>query len=859
MSLNGRHNYAKAQQSLTDRYSPVGDLYDEMMDEAGGVRPQWRPFLSTLSELSEAEIRQLWETAERLVRENGTTYNVYDEGEQSARPWRMDPIPFLIGADEWQQLERGLIQRARLLNAIVDDIYGSQSLLTGNLLPAPLIYGNPNFLRPLHGIRPAGGIHLHFMAFDLARAPDQRWWVLGDRTQAPSGAGYALENRIVLGRTLPDIFRETKVHRLAGFFQAMSDNFVRLTGKEEPLIVLLTPGPHNETYFEHAYLARYLGFPLVEGADLTVRDNKVYLKTLNGLKQVNLIFRRLDGEFCDPLELRNDSLLGIAGLVAAVRAGNVIVANSLGSGVVECDALMSFYPGLCQALLNEELLVPSLATWWCGQERERDYVVQNLDNLIVRRTFANTSMLAARNDAAPVGESLDARRDELARHIERHGWQFYGQESLTLSTTPIWRDNAMEPRPMVLRVYVCADGDGFRVMPGGLTRTASSLNAQAITMQQGDASKDTWVLSNTPVSTFTRLASPDQPIALRRSDANLPSRLADNLFWLGRYAERCESLVRLLRSMILRLAGEAGAGDDPQVLTRLTETLVDLGYLQSQAAKEAAAAGFAGVEREVAALLFDAASPSALPALLGNLQRTAGLVRQRLSIDSWRILNRLSARIAAGRPTASRLDMDGALALLNDILEYLQAFAGLQMENMTRSLGWLLLDAGRRVERIAFMTRLLRDMTDDGDPAGDGRLELLLELGDSSMTYRTRYLSTVQLHAVLDLLLADDTNPRSVAFQVARLAEHIRALPHDLESAMVSRDQYLITAIESEIKLADLIQLCRLPGGEKTRDELSALLIKLEQQSFELSDELARRYFSHIQPTRSTSSRGFAP
>ena len=349
---------------LYDTYAPINGVYDEMMDASTGVRGHWQHFLESMGRFSKAELQERWDTAQRLVRENGTTYNIYDETGESTRPWRMDPIPFLIGPDEWQALETGLIQRAKLLNAVVQDIYGEQTLLKRGLLPSSLIFGNPDFLRAMSGIKPPGGVHLHFLAFDLARAADQRWWVLSDRTQAPSGAGYTLENRIVLARTLPDIFRDAQVHRLAGFFQALSDNLISLTGKDDPLAVLLTPGPHNETYFEHAYLARYLGFPLVEGADLTVRDNKVFLKTLNGLKQVDLILRRVDSDFCDPLELRTDSLLGVAGLVAAVRAGNVVIANSLGSGIVECEALMGFYPGLCRDLLGEDIKIPFLATWW---------------------------------------------------------------------------------------------------------------------------------------------------------------------------------------------------------------------------------------------------------------------------------------------------------------------------------------------------------------------------------------------------------------------------------------------------------------------------------------------------------------
>lgn len=840
---------------IVEGYAPRPDVYDEMMDENGVIRPHWRQPLADLSAFSETQIKHFWDTAQRLVRENGTTYNIYGDEGQSARPWRMDPMPLLIEAQEWQQLEAGLIQRARLLNSVVSDIYGEQTLLSKGLLPAPLVLGNPNFLRPLHGIRPVGDVHLNLIAFDLARGPDRRWWVLRNRTQAPSGAGYALENRVVLARTLPDLFRDAQVHRLAGFFQSLSDNMIGLCGKDDPLAVLLTPGPHNETYFEHAYLARYLGFPLVEGADLTVRDNKVYMKTLNGLKQVDLIFRRVDGEFCDPLELRTDSLLGVAGLVAAVRAGNVVVANSLGSGVVECEALMGFLPGLCRTLMDEDLMVPSLATWWCGQEREREYVAEHLDNLEVLPTFSRQAHLST-----PVGGTMhgpDAEQKNILDHLKTRGYELFGQESGALSTTPTWQDGQLTPSPMVLRVYLCADGDSYRVMPGGLTRTADKV-ARAVSMQQGDASKDTWVLSETPVSTHTRLASPDQPIILRRSGSDLPSRVADNLFWLGRYTERMEGSVRLMRSMVLRLAGEAGAGDDPQTLARVTNILVDLGYLHQRTARRALAGGIRAIQREVAVLLFDRGCPSGLLSLLNNIQRTASLVRERLSADSWRILNGLH-EIANSHAAMIRLDVDDVLALLNHMLEELAGFSGMQMENMTRSLGWRMLDVGRRLERVTHTAKLIREMAVEGDPAAEGGLDLLLELGDSSMTYRTRYFSSVQLVAVVDLLLADDTNPRSIAFQIATLASHIDALPHDQERATLAREQYLISRMESDLHLVDVQALCTKRNKRGHRVDLSAFLLQKENQAYEVSEALARKYFSHVASQRSGSAGGMVP
>src|SRR6201996_7237264 len=349
--------------ALGEGYTPAEGIYDEMVRAPGVFRPQWDDYIAALSGLGGEELARRWKAARQRIRDNGVTYNVYGDPQGMHRPWSLDAIPILISAAEWRSLETGLIQRATLLNWILADLYGDQKLLHGGHLPPAIVFGNPGFLRPCHGIRVPDNNYLHILAVDLARSADGQWWVLADRAQAPSGAGYALENRTVLGETFPDLLREFQVERLSSFFRKLRTQLLRLSPAMErnPLIVLLTPGPLNETYFEHSYLAKYLGFTLAQGGDLTVRDSRVFLKTLEGLKQVNVILRRVDDSFCDPIELRSDSFLGVAGLVEAVRAGNVVVANALGSGVVETPSLMPFLPGLSNRFLGERLRLPSVA------------------------------------------------------------------------------------------------------------------------------------------------------------------------------------------------------------------------------------------------------------------------------------------------------------------------------------------------------------------------------------------------------------------------------------------------------------------------------------------------------------------
>ncbi|MGO8836483.1 MAG: circularly permuted type 2 ATP-grasp protein, partial [Limisphaerales bacterium] len=483
-------NAAPAAAGLLAGYQQNAAAFDELLAESGPVRPHYAKLMGALAELSPAELQHRWDTSQRFVHEQGITYNVYGDPRGMERPWQLDPIPFVIAPDEWRSLEAGLIQRATLLNRILADCYGSQELIRSRWLSPALVFAQPDFLRPCHNLRLPEDIFLHFYAADLARSPDGRWWVVSDRTQIPTGAGYALANRLVTSRILPESFRDNHVHRLAGFFREAQNTLTRLAPRkpDNARVVMLTPGPHNETYFEQAYLARYLGYLLVEGQDLIVRDNRVFLKTLSGLDRVDVILRRVDDDFCDPLELRNDSMLGVPGLVEALRAGNVVVANALGCGLMQSPAFMAFLPGLCRHLLGEELKLPSSATWWCGQDSARRYVVENLDRLMVKPAFRTHLRLA---DAGK--QSSAAEREALRRRIEFDPDLFVAQERVEHSTAPVWQKDSLAPQPVSLRVFLVADGrGGYCVMPGGLARVAPDAGGKFISMQAGGSSKDTW-------------------------------------------------------------------------------------------------------------------------------------------------------------------------------------------------------------------------------------------------------------------------------------------------------------------------------------------------------------------------------
>ncbi|HEX2353606.1 MAG TPA: circularly permuted type 2 ATP-grasp protein, partial [Xanthobacteraceae bacterium] len=484
-------------------YRPLSGIFDEMMDRHGRVRAHWQPLLAMFARLGPQELSRRFSAADRHLHESGVFYRVYEDASGAERPWPLSHVPLLINGSEWQMLKAGLIQRAELHEAVLADAYGPANLVRERRLPAAVIAGNPEFLRPLVGVAPAGGAHLRFYAVDVGRSPAGHWWVLRDRTQAPSGSGYALENRIALSRAMPDVYRALKVERLAPFFQAFQAELSALKRQDDSRVCVLTPGPMSETYFEHAYLARYLGFLLVEGEDLTVRDDGVFIRTVSGLRRAEVLVRRLDSDFADPLELNARSRLGVPGLVQAVRDGKVVMANALGSGVVEARALLSFLPALSPAVLGCDRALPNVATWWLGQARARDEVIDRLDEMVIASAFVGD--LPGHGEQREVlGATLEPEaRARILEQIAHRGVDFVAKEAVALSTTPIWRDGRLEPRPFTLRLFLARTADGWRVMPGGFVRVANDVDARAVSLQRGGSTGDAWVLSDAPVAETT--------------------------------------------------------------------------------------------------------------------------------------------------------------------------------------------------------------------------------------------------------------------------------------------------------------------------------------------------------------------
>lgn len=847
-----------AAEGLSVHYAPRPGGYDEMTGGDGVVRAHWRDLAAFLDQLGETELDRRRQEIHHQLRDNGVTYTLptSPHGGDQVRPWELDPLPLTLEPREWAVIERGIQQRAELFNRLLKDLYGERQVLGSRLLPPELVYSHPGFLPACAGTAPPEH-HLFVYATDLARTVDQGFMVVGDRTQALAGAGYALENRIVMSRVFPGFYRDAHVHRLAQFFRTLRQTLQTQTGRasDQARIVMLTPGVDSETYFEQAYLAKYLGYTLVQGADLAVREGRLWLKTLDGLQPVDVVLRWLEGRLCDPLELQRDSFLGIAGLTQSARMGNVFVANSLGTEILENRALMQFLPDLARYYLNEDLILPSPPTYWCGQARERDFVLANLDRLILRRTHVHPGESSRHPEFMS-----DADRDALRREIEAAPLHWVAQQKVEGSEIPVFANGRLEPRKMVLRAFAVADDDQYQVMPGGLARVASEPDHAVVTSGSGGISKDVRVLALEPQRYVSLLGHAADDFQLPGGRGELPSRVAENLFWLGRYVERAEGLGRLLRSVLLDLlephddyADEEGA---PPCLQTLLHTLTEVSETHPGFVGEGAEEHLCEPQAELRALLLDDQRPGTLAYNARALLFASRAVRDRISPDLWRVFNDieetmelLAARL--NRSIERNCEDDWyaqVLEELNQLLLSFAAFSGLALENMTHGQGWSFLIIGRRLERGYMLANLLRAMLARAmpDTAQFLLLEALLNVCDSQMTYRSRYRTQVRIEPVLDLLLQDETNPRSLCYQLERLQHFLAQLPRDSVLAYKSEEERLVLNALTTVRLADPRQLAAVDETGQ-RPALETLLSTLLDLLPQLSDAVSNSYFSHAE------------
>jgi uncharacterized circularly permuted ATP-grasp superfamily protein/uncharacterized alpha-E superfamily protein len=787
-----------ARPSILDGYMPLPGVPDELLDGDGGIRPAWRNLIDHLQRLDADDRERGFSRGAQYLRDAGVFVRHYGEA-PSPRDWPLSPIPVIQPADDWQALAEGLAERADLLEAVVADLYGGNQLVKEGHLPATLVAANPEWLRPLVGVKPASGHFLHFLAFEIGRGPDGGWWVLGDRTQAPSGAGYALENRVASVRAYPGFYSQANVERLAGFFRAFRDGLNSARQEEGSRVGILTPGPMNDTYFEHAYIARYLGMMLLEGDDLMVDNGRLMVRTVSGAQPISVLWRRLDAMWSDPLELEASSRLGTPGLLGAVRSGAITMVNALGAGVLESRAMLAFLPQLSEVLHGKPLAIPNIATWWCGGESERAHVAAHARSMMIGPANSTGLPLEPEPDGV-LRADMSAVGGDLDTWLEAKGRDLVGQQLVSLSTTPTWENGALKPRPLSIRVFLARTRDGWRLMPGGLARlAANSQDPSAISIRRGGSVADVWVVSDAPVPEDSMLMQPGE-VFVRTSPGLLPSRAADNLFWLGRYVERAEGEMRLYRAYTSRLP-ESPPGGTP--LTEALET-----YLEARGVNPGE-----GI-------------PSSVEQTIASAVNSANQVRDRFSVDAWASLADLERTVAAMRKTV--VPGDDAAAAMGVLLRKITGFSGLVHENMYHFSGWRFLTIGRSLERAMAMTELLTAFAEWSGPHGG--FELCVEVGDSVMTHRRRYSVTASRDTVIDLLALDPLNPRSVAFHIHEIREQVNLLPGADVNGQLSELSRVALRVDTDLSTHTPQSLDR------------DALLELGQAIGRLSDEISAQY-----------------
>ncbi len=818
--------------SISDYFSQPGELHQV-----------WQDLMQNLSRQGNTRIKRHHKEAQRLLKENGAIHNVFSNPD-APRPWQFDPVPLIFDPEEWSYLEQGLIQRAKLFNLVLADIYGPMTLIREGLLPPELIFTHQGFLYPCVGLLHNSSQPLSVYSANLAKGADGNFWIMSDHMQPPLGSGYALETRIIMTRSFPQLFEKFQVHRLAMYFRALRNALTQLAqhNRNDPRVVLLTPGPEHPSYFEHAYFASYLGYPLVQGGDLIVQDNCVWLKTVEGLRQVDVILRRQDDDFCDPLELRGDSWIGIPGLLEAIRTGNVAVANPIGSSILENPAFMSFLPGLCDHFLKEELILPSVATWWCGQSKERDFVLKNLDRLMIKPIYPMPGL----PPLLPTPENTEQRL-RWKELILKDPHLFAAQEQIQLATFPAFENDHLEARYCAMDLYLTAQDNSYLVMPGGLSRSHSDSQQLQTPGQTGGHIKDTWVLTREPDKQVTlwRQNLADQP--LKAIMGALPSRAAENLFWAARYAERAEQTARILRSILIKMrdVNESHDIDDRMGLNHLLRALTHVTQTYPGFTGDNARKKLEDPRQELLAIVQDEQRIGSLKSTLQSLGRAAFTVRDLLPEDAWRSIELVTSSWNP-RVTRPQIGSGRLLENINNLIMQLSAFSGLTYENMSRETGWKMLNIGRRLERAINLTTLIKAMLVPcyGNTMESQMLETVLSTCNSLIVYRRRYRSFMNLGSALELLLMDDNYPRALACQLRQLHKHISSLPTDSQNRNDYEDMLLMQKSLETLHQIDPHQLITYNSSDGRYPALEKMLTQQTDDLEALSGALSKHYFT---------------
>lgn len=842
--------------ALCTTYPSASGTFDELWTADQQVRKHWQPLIQAFDRDGCDALARCHQEVTRILRENGVAYNIHGDPQGAHRHWRLDILPLIVGRDDWQVICAGLQQRALLLDLILQDLYGRRSLVSDGVLPARLVFAHPGFLRPCQDVRLTTGRQLLFYSADLARTANGHYRVLTDHAQGPFGMGHALENRTAMARVMPDLFRTCKVQRLSSFFRLLRDELAGRAPrqKEHPRIVLYAAGASQAAHFEQAYLGAYLNYAVVQGQDLTVRNGRVWLKTLSGLKCVDLVLRMLDDRHCDPLELDPTAQGGLAGLLEAVRRRHVVVANPLGTGVLENPGLMAFLPVIARHLLDQELLLPSAATWWCGEPQQCRHVLANLPRLVVKPIYGGPSAQGA------LGSQLSAAEcDRWRQRIQAQPHLFVGQEPLRPATAPALVDHQFRPLPTWMQLFALGKAQGgYEVMPGGIARGAEDARTHGAADPAGGILKDIWVVASQHQKHTSLWLRPDSSAQGFRRTAALPSRTAENLFWVGRYAERAEMLARMLRTVMRRFEGTEQSEDegDLQGLTAMMTIIADMADVPAPASSAGKALPSARPPEPwtlIDRIITDHDSAGSLSANLGAMFQAAQAVRERWSSDSWRIINDLDTH----RLNLRRISGESRhrLQALDRLVSSLLAFSGLCMESMSRELGWTFVDMGRRIERALMFSEFIRRSLGIHYPAPVDSLmmEAALLTTENIITYRRRYRSTMARNTVLDLLLMDAKNPRALIFQLDTIEAHIADLPKAHGVHRIRPEERLALEATTRLRLSDTDQLCVPDDACCGYPHLEALLGEVRHLLERLSEAISHAYFIHAPKSRQLS------
>lgn len=814
-----------------------GDGYDELLGGDGQVRRHWAPFIRELAALTASERDARAVHLDRRVRETGIAYDIFSDPTLSGQQWTLDLAPIIFSAAEWRWVEAALIQRAQLYDAILNDLYGEQQLLKDGHIPPELIFSDSAYLNSCRGILPQSG-GLRFYAADLARGLDGQWRIIDNHTETIAGSGFALANRVVHTHVAGDLFNAVNAARLAPYFQGVQSALTSHSGRHNARIALLTPGAHHADYFSHSYIARYLGYLLVEGGDLRTRGAQVFLKTLEGLKNVDLIIRCVDGSASDPLELDPAGFEGPSGLVRSCRESPGLVVNAIGSALVQNRGLGPYMPNLARRLLGADLALWDAPRWWLGDPAARQHALENFDHLVIRKAQEGTGRVGRTALGRDTRTMSDSQRDLLRREIHLHGSRLVAEEKIGFSRAPVFENGVLTPQPFAVRLFVAKTEEGYMAMPGGVAMTVDPDRAVALTAPDSHT-RDVWVLTNKEQDKTVSLWRPAIETArIQRSQRVTQSRVADDLFWLGRYTERADWTMRVLRSTLKRTAEDSGPHSGLTAARKCLEVLLTDDDTSSEEKQRISALPLDALCGQV---IRGGTALRTIERTMQSLYKVAHLARDRMSLESFQTLSRFrpgdpwSNTLAAAKP-------GGVLDLLDDGLASIAAFSGLMHENMTRNFGWSILDMGRRLERAYNLSEAMLAMfvpMPEGEEQ-QGSLRLLLELADSFITYRSRYWLDPIFALVFDLLLLDESNPRSLSYQLAAFSRQLDTLPDGKQGVSLTEDRRLILGLLTSVRLTDIEKLSG-PEGEAM---LENLLQEQIQSLPELSDALARHYFN---------------